>query len=250
MNNTVLIIAVGAIIAGFVQGLSGFAFSLVATSIWAWGVNPKLAAACAIFGGLSGQIMSAFTMRRGFDFKLLAPYLIGAAVGIPLGISLVPLLDVSMFKVILGGILVIWCPLMLFANRLPRITGGGSVADGAAGFLGGVGGGIGGFTGVVPTLWCTMRGMQKDTQRAIIQNFNMAALAFTFIASIVKGNVTQDMVPMFGIVLVCMAIPVLLGGKVYIGISDVSFRRIVLTLLAASGVALLASGLPPLLARL
>ena len=248
MNSPALIIAVGAIIAGFVQGLSGFAFSLVATSIWAWGVNPKLAAACAIFGGLSGQIMSAFSMRRGFDFKLLMPYLIGAAVGIPLGIAIVPLLDVNMFKVILGGMLIVWCPLMLFANRLPRITGGGPVADGAAGFLGGVCGGIGGFTGVVPTLWCTLRGMQKDTQRAIIQNFNMAALGFTFIGYIVSGTVTRDMLPMFGIVLVCMAIPVMLGGKVYIGISDLTFRRIVLTLLTASGVALLASGLPKLLA--
>src|SRR4029453_15541488 len=150
MNGPVFMIAVGAVVAGFVQGLSGFAFALVATSIWAWTVEPKLAAACAIFGGLSGQIMAAFSVRRGFDFKLLLPYLLGAAIGIPLGIALVPRLDVSMFKVILGGMLVVWCPAMLFASHLPRVTAGGAVADGAAGFLGGVGGGIGGFPGVVP----------------------------------------------------------------------------------------------------
>jgi uncharacterized membrane protein YfcA len=247
MNNTVLIITVGAVVAGFVQGLSGFAFSLVATSIWAWGVNPKLAAACAIFGGLSGQIMAAFSVRRGFDFKLLMPFLIGAVVGIPLGIALLPLLDVNMFKAILGGMLIVWCPLMLFAKHLPRITGGGRVADGAAGFLGGVCGGIGGFTGVVPTLWCTLRGMDKDTQRSIIQNFNMAALAFTMAGYIASGTVTSDMLPMFGIVLVAMAIPVLLGARLYIGISEASFRKIVLSLLTASGIALLSSAVPKLL---
>jgi hypothetical protein len=250
LNGPVLIIAVGAVVAGFVQGLSGFAFSLVATSIWAWTVEPKLAAACAIFGGMSGQIMAAFSVRRGFDFKLLLPFLIGAAVGIPIGISLLPLFDVAVFKAVLGTMLVVWCPLMLFAKHLPRITGGGRVADGAAGLLGGVCGGIGGFTGVVPTLWCTLRGMEKDTQRAIIQNFNMAALAFTMVGYIATGTITSEMVPMFGVVLLAMAIPVLLGARLYIGISQAAFRTIVLTLLTASGVALLASSLPTLWARL
>ena len=240
-------IAVGAVIAGFVQGLSGFAFSLVATSIWAWGVDPKLAAACAIFGGFSGQVMAAFRVRRGFDWMVLLPYLIGAAVGIPIGISLLPLLDVNLFKVVLGGMLVVWCPLMLFARHLPRVTAGGRVADGAAGLLGGVCGGIGGFTGVVPTLWCTLRGMEKDVQRSVIQNFNMAALAFTLIGYIWTGTITREMLPMFAVVLVAMAVPVILGARLYIGISEATFRKIVLTLLTASGVALLASGLPKLL---
>jgi uncharacterized protein len=249
MHSPVFMIAVGAIVAGFVQGLSGFAFSLVATSIWAWTVDPKLAAACAIFGGLSGQVMAAFSVRRGFDIQLLLPYLVGAAVGIPIGIALLPLLDVNMFKTILGGMLIVWCPLMLFAKHLPRITGGGKAADGAAGFLGGVCGGIGGFTGVVPTLWCTLRGMDKDTQRSIIQNFNMAALAFTMVGYIASGTVTREMVPMFGVVLLAMSIPVFLGARMYIGISDANFRKIVLTLLTASGIALLSSGLPRLLGR-
>jgi uncharacterized membrane protein YfcA len=250
MQGPLLIIAIGAVIAGFVQGLSGFAFSLVATSIWAWGVDPKLAASCAIFGGLSGQVVAAFRVRRGFDWSLLLPYLIGAAVGIPIGISLLPLLDVNVFKAVLGTMLIIWCPLMLFAKHLPRIRGGGRVADGAAGLLGGVCGGIGGFTGVVPTLWCTMRGMDKDMQRSVIQNFNMAALAFTFAAYIATGTVTRDMLPAFGIVLAAMLVPVLLGARMYIGISEQTFRRIVLTLLTASGVALLASSVPKLLERL
>jgi uncharacterized protein len=250
MEGPALAIAIGAVVAGFVQGLSGFAFSLVATSIWAWTVEPRLAAACAIFGGLSGQIMAAFSVRRGFDWNLLLPYLLGAIVGIPIGIAILPLLDVHVFKATLGTMLIVWCPLMLFAKHLPRITGGGRVADGAAGMLGGVCGGIGGFTGVVPTLWCTLRGMEKDTQRSIIQNFNMAALAFTMAAYILTGTVTRDMVPMFGIVLVAMAIPVLLGARLYIGITEVTFRKIVLTLLTASGVALLASSVPQILARM
>src|SRR5262249_4179121 len=154
----VYIVALGAIVAGFVQGLSGFAFSLVAMSFWAWSVEPRLAAALAVFGGLSGQIIAAFSVRRGVDLKLLLPFLLGGLAGIPIGIFLLPLLDVQLFKGLLGTLLILWCPFMLFARHLPRVTAGGRLADGAAGLIGGVCGGLGGFTGAIPTLWCTLRG--------------------------------------------------------------------------------------------
>ena len=34
------LLAFGAAIAGLVQGISGFAFAMVAMSIWVWGVDP------------------------------------------------------------------------------------------------------------------------------------------------------------------------------------------------------------------
>lgn len=243
MHGAIPFLALGAAVAGFVQGLSGFAFSLVATSIWAWTVEPRLAAACAIFGGLCGQIMAAVSLRRGFDAGRLLPYIVGALLGTPFGVALLPLIDEHVFKAVLGGILIVWCPLMLAASRLPRITRGGQVADGTAGFLGGVCGGVGGFTGVVPTLWCTLRGMDKDSQRSIIQNFNLVALAFTMAAYTATGTVTRDMLPMFAVVLAAMSIPALLGARLYLGIHEATFRRVVLVLLTGSGVALLWSAL-------
>lgn len=41
-------------------------------------------------------------------------------------------------------------------------------------------GALGGFTGVLATLWCTLRGMNKDARRAIIQKFNLALRVVTF----------------------------------------------------------------------
>ena len=114
MDGPVFFIALGAIVAGFVQGLSGFAFSLVAISFWAWTVEPKLAAALAVFGGLSGQIIAALTVRRGFDLRLLLPFLIGGIAGIPIGVFFLGVLDVDLFKALLGALLIVWCPLMLF----------------------------------------------------------------------------------------------------------------------------------------
>lgn len=247
MDPLYLIVAFGAALAGFVQGLSGFAFAMVAMAVWAWWVDPQLAAAMAVFGGFSGQLLAALTVRRGFDVKLLAPFVIGGLAGIPVGIGILPLLDLGLFKLALGGLLAVICPIMLVAHKLPRVSAGGRPADAVAGFIGGVLGGIGGVSGAIPTLWCTLRGMAKDQQRAVIQNFNLGMLGVTLALYVGTGVITRATLPMLAIVLPAMLIPTLLGAKLYIGISDAAFRRIVLGLLTASGLAMLASAVPKLL---
>lgn len=244
----ITVVAAGAIAAGFVQGLSGFAFSLVAMSFWAWSIEPRLAAAMAVFGGLVGQLLAVFSVRRGFNLRLLLPFLLGGFAGVPLGTFLLPHLNIDIFKLLLGILLVLWCPAMLMSRQLPRMNAG-PVADSLIGLTGGMMGGLGGFSGAVPTLWCTLRGLEKDTQRAIIQNFNLGMLSLTMIAYVATGVVTLDMLPMFAIIVPAMLIPTLLGAKLYIGISEATFRKIVLGLLTASGLAMLASSVPHLLHR-
>lgn len=231
------------------QGLSGFGFGLTAMAVWAWALEPRLAAVLAVAGALAGQVLAALTVRRGFDGARLAPFIVGGLLGLPLGLWLLPRLDVPLFRALLGGLLVTWCPLMLLAPRLPRITRGGRIGDAASGLAGGVMGGLGGFTGAIPTLWCTLRGFDKDAQRAVIQNFNLAMLSVTFAAYLWQGIVTPAMLPSLALVLPAMLLPALIGMRVYIGISEVTFRRIVLLLLTASGVALLVAALPVLMAR-
>ena len=247
MVTLIIVVALGAAVAGFVQGLSGFAFSLIALSIWAWVLDPKLAAVLAVFGGLTGQIIAVVTVRRGFDMKLLLPFVLGGLAGIPLGVALLPRLDVPLFKSVLGIVLVVWCPIMLMSRSLPRVRVGGAAADAASGLVGGVMSGLGGLSGVIPTLWCTLRHLEKDRQRSVIQNFNLTMLAVTMAAYVATGAITRDMLPMFAVVALAVLIPALVGARVYIGISESAFRRIVLLALTISGIALLASALPRLL---
>ncbi|MDP1742308.1 MAG: sulfite exporter TauE/SafE family protein [Polaromonas sp.] len=250
MDSQTLVIIAGAVAAGFVQGLSGFGFGLVAMSFWAWTIDPRLAAAMAVFGALTGQIIAAVTVRRGFDLKTLAPFVLGGLLGLPMGMWLLPQLDVQVFKAFLGALLAVWCPAMLFSAQLPRITRGGQIADAVIGAGGGVMGALGGFTGVLPTLWCTLRGMQKDSQRAIVQNFNLSMLLVTFGTYVATGVISSATLPFLAIVAPAMLIPSLLGARLYIGISEATFRKVVLSLLTCTGIALLVSSVPGLLRRL
>ena len=81
----------------------------------------------------------------------------------------------------------------------------------------------------------------------MIQNFNLALLATTMAAYLATGVVTRPMLPLMGAVAPALVLPALLGMKIYVGISPAAFRKVVLTLLTASGVAMLASSLPRLI---
>ena len=142
---------------------------------------------------------------------------------------------------VLGVLLVVWCPLMLFANKLPHISFGGRVADAAAGAIGGVLGGLGGLTGPVPTLWCTMRGWDRHQARSVFQTFNLVMHATTFTGYLLTGTVTAEAGRLFLVVLPAMLVPALLGARAYRHVSDAQFRRLVLGLLTVSGVTLLAN---------
>jgi uncharacterized protein len=242
----------GAVIAGFVQGLSGFGFSMVAMTVWVWGLSPQLAAVMGVFGSLTGQLVAAFTVRRSLAVATLAPFIAGGLLGIPIGVWLLPRLDAALFKLVLGALLVTCCPAMLLSSRLPRVVPAGAGAarlgDGLAGAAGGVMGGLGGFTGVIPTLWCTLRGFDKAGQRSVIQNFNLATLAVTMAAYAASGAVTRPMWPLLPLVAASIVLPSLLGARLYRGLGEASFRRLVLGLLTAAGAAMLITALPTVLA--
>jgi uncharacterized membrane protein YfcA len=212
-------------------------------SFWVWVVDPQLAKAMSVFGALTGQIITAVRFRRNFEWKLLLPFVAGGFLGIPIGIWILPHLNIVIFKAVFGLILITWCPLMLIGNKLPPITKAGKLADVAIGAIGGIMGGIGGFNGTVPTLWCAMRGFNKNTQRTIIQNFNLAILTVTMITYVGSAIIVKEMIPTFVIIALSMMIPTLIGALLYVGINEAAFRKIILSLLTISGITLLSSSL-------
>lgn len=242
------VLAFGAAVAGLVQGISGFAFAMVAMAIWVWGVDPALAAVMAVFGGWTGQVISAIRVRRGWHVSLLWPFVLGSAIGIPIGTRLLPLLNPDRFKLVLGGMLVVCCSAMLATARLPRITTGGRLADAGVGLLGGVMAPMSGFSGLAPALWCTLRGYTKDEHRAVLQNFNLIVLSATLASLVWSGRAHAGLLPQMAVVAGSLVIPSLWGSKIYTGMSPIAFRNGVLWLLVFAGVMMLASSLRNLIA--
>ncbi|MFZ5566570.1 MAG: sulfite exporter TauE/SafE family protein [Pseudomonadota bacterium] len=248
MADGFVILVIGATLGGLVQGLSGSNFGMTSTAVWAWFLAPQVVAPLALTGSLTGQILGALTLRRGWHWRRFAPFLIGGLLGIPLGVLLLPRLDTDLFKLVLGSLLVLTCPALLLASELPRVRVGGRIADSLAGLGGGVLGGLGGYTGVIPTLWTTLRGLPKDEQRAIIQNFNLGIQLVTFGAYLWQGLITHALLPQLALLIPVVLLTSWFGTRIYLGLSEVRFRQLVLLLLTAAGVAMLAAALPRLLA--
>ena len=86
-------------------------------------------------------------------------------------------------------------------------------------------------------------------QRTVIQNFNLSMLLVTMATYVDTGLVTRGTLPLLAVVVPAMLVPSFLGARLYLGISEARFKQVVLGLLTLSGVAMLASSLPRVLAR-
>ena len=238
-----VIVLLGATLAGFAQGVSGFAFSLVALSFWAWVLEPQMAGPMAVFGALVGQLVALPWVWRGFSLRALLPLLIGGVVGVPVGILLLPWLDPTVFKFGLGIFLLIYCPVLLWLPPDFAFRRGGKGADGLAGFAGGVLGGIAGISGPIPTLWTSLRGWNKDLQRGVLQAFNIAMHVTTLSGYAVLGGIDGATLIMFGWIAPALTLPAIAGVLLFRRLNAVTFRRIILLLLLASGVSLVSGSL-------
>ncbi|MCC2597629.1 sulfite exporter TauE/SafE family protein [Pusillimonas sp. MFBS29] len=237
-------VVIGSVAAAFVQGLAGFGFGMVSLAIWSWVLEPALAVPAVVFGSLVGQLLAVGSLRKGFNWGRLQPFLIGGVIGIPTGLWLLKLLDPLLFKFGLGLLLAVYCTIMLFLPSIPRIKRGGRKADGLIGWVGGTMSGFGGLPGAIPTLWCTLRDWPKDQQRNVFQTFNLLMHILTLSAFALNGMITSEVLWLFALVGPVMVIPSLVAIRLYRRFSDSSFKVVVLGLLALSGVMLLISTAP------
>lgn len=235
---TLLLFFIGSVIAGFVQGLTGFAFGLVAMSFWVWVLAPQLAAPLVVFASLWSHIISLTSEKKTYKFQktLVLPYILAGLIGVPIGTWLLDLVKPELFKLILGSFLMIWSPLMLFNPKITIIQNAGKLADSCIGFIGGVLGGLGGFSGALPSAWVMLKNLNKDKQRYIMRHFNFAIQIFAMTTYLIKGNLHHEHLPYLAILVFSVSIPAILGAQLFYKISESHFKKIVLSLLFTSGI--------------
>jgi uncharacterized protein len=238
------IVLVGAL-SGLVQGLSGFAFGLIATALWAWMMEPQMVVPMVALGSLVGQIVSVHSVRRDVERARLAPFIIGGALGVPLGTLLLQQLSVPVFRTGVGIILVAYCSTMLWVTNLPRVRSGGRPADGFIGFVAGVMNGLSALAGPPMILWCALRGWSKGVQRATFQPFFIFVQLLALGLFVWQGTLDLAVLRIFLWVGPVIVLSSWIGSRFARRFSDLRFQRLVFLLLVVSGLSLLA----PLIGR-
>jgi uncharacterized membrane protein YfcA len=226
-------------VAALVAGVAGFAFGLVVAAIWLYLLTPLQTATLIICFGLIVQGYSVWTLRRALLWRQIAPMVVGAAIGVPLGVAILAGANPQHLRIAVGTLLVLYSLYGLWRPVMAPFAAGGMSADVGAGIVNGVVGGATGLAGIVATVWCQLRGGPKDRQRAVFQPVTVA----TFLMSAAwlggQGALSRDLAWLF-----VLGLPVLLAGtwaglKLYGKLDESQFRRVVLLLLLVSGAVLL-----------
>jgi len=226
-------------VSALIAGLSGFAFGLIAASLWLYILSPLQTATLIIAFGLIVQGYSVWTLRHALDWSRLWPFVIGAAIGVPIGVSILTWANPRHVRAGIGIFLILYSLYALFRPALKPVTAGGRVADAGAGFLNGILAGITGLAGILVTIWCGLPGWPKDEQRGVFQPVAVAIFAMSAAWLGAKVTISADMIRLFLLGLPVLFAGTWLGLKLYGRVDESTFRKVVLVLLLLSGAALI-----------
>lgn len=236
---TTAVVVVGALLAGFTTGFAGFGTGLVASGLWFHVLPAQWVPPLVALTSVVAQFVGFLSVRRAFDWQRAKPYLVGGALGVPLGVMALTAASPGMLRSGIGAFLVVYGLYQLagLGSRL-RIRYGSWRADGAVGIGGGFLGGFAGLSGPLPLVWLQLQGGSTDRQRAIYQPFNLVVLALASVWMLVGGQLNASVL---GLALVCLPVSLLgaaIGARLYRAVAENAFRRIVLVLLLISGASL------------
>jgi uncharacterized membrane protein YfcA len=198
-----------------------------------------VAATLVVVCSVVAQVQTLPRVIHAIEWRRVLPFVVPGLVGVPVGTSLLASVDVPTFKILIGTVLVVFSTWTLLRPVSRPIAWGGRVADGAIGFGGGILGGLAGLSGPLPTIWASVRGWAKHERRSVFQAFNLTILCVALLAHVVAGLITRDLVVATATALPGTFAGAWLGGRLYDRVSDRMFSRILLLLLATSGVSLI-----------
>ena len=235
---TIGFIWLGTLLGGIAAGGTGFAFGLVASAIWLHRIDPLQSGILIAGCGLLLHLTTIWQQRQHVEPARIWPFVVGGLVGVPIGVRFLAYTDAATLKILLAVFLIVFGTYALLAPKLRTITGGGRPADVSIGFLGGILGGLGGYSGVLPTIWTQLRGWPKEIARAVYQPYVIVMQAVT-LAGILWVAFDRADLRLLIVILPPLILGTWIGWKLYGKLDDRRFRQAIAVLLIASGVTLI-----------
>jgi hypothetical protein len=235
----VVLVLVGSLAGGIVNGLTGFGTAITALGIWLYVLPPTDASSLAIICSIVSQSQTLPMIWRFIRWDWALPMVIPGLIGVPIGTMLLPHIDPRLFKLGIGVFLVLYSAYVLARRGAVRSAWGGRAADAVAGFTGGILGGLTGLSGVPPVVWTDVRGWTKEQRRGVVQIFNVTILCFALVSHAFTGLLTRQVAWDAAIALAGTIGGAWLGAYVYWRLADRGYQRAVMALLMVSGITLI-----------
>lgn len=230
----------GALAGGFINGLAGFGTALLSLGLWLQIMPPQQAVAVVVVMSVTSGLQGLWTVRREIRDRpgRLARFLLPGLVGLPMGVTLLTVISAPVLKLTIAGFMIAYGGFFTLRRSLPRFERPTPVAEGAIGFLGGVLGGAASLSGALPTMWCAMRPWPKGETRAVLQPYNVGILGMAIVLFALEGLYDRATLLLVGLALPATVIGAQLGIALFHHLDDTQFRRLLIGVMFASGVAL------------
>jgi uncharacterized membrane protein YfcA len=239
MDGTVLgLFLLATFLGGFTSGLTGFAAGLVVSGIWLHIITPLQTAVLIAAYGMVNQGYGIWKVRHALVWRRILPFVIGGAVGVPLGAYLVTYLNPTYLRIGVGALLIVYSVYNLAKPAITPIKSN-AVADTGIGVLNGLLGGLTGLGGVISTIWVQLGGGPKDVQREVFQPVLFITMTMDTLTFAAAGHLfNADIVKIFFMGFPALLLGLWVGVKLYGRLDDAAFRKAILILLLVSGLSL------------
>lgn len=238
----IILILLGAVTGGLVNGLTGFGTALTALGIWLFVLPPTVASTLVIICSVASQLQTLPMIWRTILWKRVLIFVAPGLLGVPIGTLLLPHIDPRIFKIVVGLLLVGYSGYALLRRAEFKTAWGGHIADGVVGFCGGVLGGLAGVSGAPAVIWTDLRGWSKAERRGVMQMFNTAILMLALMSHAASGLVTREVIVAAIVALPGTIVAAHAGAFIYRRLADHSYQRVILGLLLVSGFILIWAG--------
>ena len=105
---TLFIVFGGALVAGFTTGFAGFGTGLVASGLWFHALPAPMVPPLVALASVAGQVVGVVMVRKSVDWTRAMPYLLGGAIGIPLGVVALTAVSPFWLKTSAGAFLIVY----------------------------------------------------------------------------------------------------------------------------------------------
>ncbi|MFN2134706.1 MAG: sulfite exporter TauE/SafE family protein [Candidatus Promineifilaceae bacterium] len=228
-----LIIFAGA----FVQSSIGFGFALITMPLLVSMLGIRLAAPLVAIVVFLTEITIFVRYRESFDFGMVMHLLLGAIVGIPIGLLTVRAIDSQTANVILGLIVLGYAIYALITPRLPELAWQGWQF--IFGFFSGILSGAYNTGGPPVVIYGSCREWSPEEFKSDLQGFFMVTGVVIIVSHALSGNLTKEVGYYTLYALPGLAAGLAAGFLLSNKIRPELFHRLVLFALIALGIKLL-----------
>ena len=245
MLEVYIIAAIAIMMGAFMQGCLGFGFGMLSVPPMMMVLPAEVVIPLQIPLSMILIVPLAWQVRHHFEYKLVIPLLIGAIIGMPIGIWILYHLNGTILKLIVGLVLIAVPAIMLTGWSRPVPQRAYTLIP--VGIMSAIMQGSMSISAPPIILFLTNQGMQKDHFRANVLLYFGGLGIISFISFAYKGMYTVDVIKLIAILIIMVPIGGYAGAKLSSRIPQNLFRSATLLVSGFMGALLLIRSLNILL---